>query len=51
MTAYHQLSAISRLLTRLRPISILQDPSPTLPYNDGRARKRDSITACAVRLN
>lgn len=31
MTTHFQLSALSRLLASLRPISILQDPEPTLP--------------------
>ncbi|TDF84351.1 hypothetical protein [Pseudomonas sp. H9] len=31
MTTYHQLSALSRLLASLRPVSVLQDPEPTLP--------------------
>ena len=31
MSSYHQLSAISRLLASLRPLAVLQDPTPTLP--------------------
>lgn len=31
MTTYHRLSALSRLLASLHPLSVFQDPPPTLP--------------------